>query len=125
MIWNICYFLIHICADRSLESTRQVQSSRLGVIVRAEGTSEKMKVDISLSPRVNSVKPSKTVAITDQATALAQAGVPVIRLAAGEPDFDTPAVIAEVFFLTFFNLIFFSLWLMSLLIPLILFAHLF
>ncbi|KAL6959316.1 Transaminase [Sarracenia purpurea var. burkii] len=56
---------------------------------------EQMQVDISLSPRVNSVKPSKTVAITDQATALVQAGVPVIRLAAGEPDFDTPAVIAE------------------------------
>ena len=55
-----------------------------------------MEVDISLSPRVNSVKPSKTVAITDQATALVQAGVPVIRLAAGEPDFDTPAPIAEV-----------------------------
>ncbi|XP_071915798.1 bifunctional aspartate aminotransferase and glutamate/aspartate-prephenate aminotransferase-like isoform X1 [Coffea arabica] len=54
-----------------------------------------MEVDISLSPRVNSVKPSKTVAITDQATSLVQAGVPVIRLAAGEPDFDTPAVIAE------------------------------
>ncbi|XP_057501754.1 bifunctional aspartate aminotransferase and glutamate/aspartate-prephenate aminotransferase [Actinidia eriantha] len=54
-----------------------------------------MEVDISLSPRVNSVKPSKTVAITDQATALALAGVPVIRLAAGEPDFDTPTVIAE------------------------------
>lgn len=56
-----------------------------------------MEVDISLSPRVNSVKPSKTVAITDQATALAQAGVPVIRLAAGEPDFDTPSAIAEVY----------------------------
>lgn len=56
---------------------------------------EEMQVDLSLSPRVNSVKPSKTVAITDQATALAQAGVPVIRLAAGEPDFDTPPVIAE------------------------------
>lgn len=55
-----------------------------------------MELDISLSPRVNSIKPSKTVAITDQATALVQAGVPVIRLAAGEPDFDTPAVIAEV-----------------------------
>ncbi|KAI3903130.1 hypothetical protein MKX01_027933 [Papaver californicum] len=54
-----------------------------------------MQVDISLSPRVNSVKPSKTVAITDQATALVQAGVPVVRLAAGEPDFDTPAVITE------------------------------
>ncbi|KAG7983131.1 hypothetical protein I3843_04G089100 [Carya illinoinensis] len=54
-----------------------------------------MELDISLSPRVNSVKPSKTVAITDQATALVQAGVPVIRLAAGEPDFDTPDPIAE------------------------------
>ena len=47
-----------------------------------------MEIDLCLSPRVNSVKPSKTVAITDQATALALAGVPVIRLAAGEPDFD-------------------------------------
>ena len=55
-----------------------------------------VEVDVSLSPRVNSVKPSKTVAITDQATALVQAGVPVIRLAAGEPDFDTPSIIAEV-----------------------------
>ncbi|KAL4387807.1 hypothetical protein GQ457_09G003660 [Hibiscus cannabinus] len=53
------------------------------------------KVDISLSPRVSSVNPSKTVSITDHAIALAQAGVPVIRLVAGEPDFDTPAVIAE------------------------------
>ncbi|XP_020087723.1 bifunctional aspartate aminotransferase and glutamate/aspartate-prephenate aminotransferase-like [Ananas comosus] len=35
------------------------------------------------------------MAITDHATALVQAGVPVIRLAAGEPDFDTPAAIAE------------------------------
>lgn len=53
-------------------------------------------VDISLSPRVNAVKPSKTVAISDHATALLQAGVPVIRLAAGEPDFDTPPLIAQV-----------------------------
>lgn len=69
-------------------------------MVRAENSSDKMQIDISLSPRVNSVKPSKTVAITDQATALVQAGVPVIRLAAGEPDFDTPAVIAEVNYCT-------------------------
>ncbi|KAM1057271.1 hypothetical protein ACFX13_031318 [Malus domestica] len=41
-----------------------------------------VEVDFSLSPQVNSVKASKTVAITDQATALVQAGVPVIRLAA-------------------------------------------
>ncbi|KAF8405977.1 hypothetical protein HHK36_008057 [Tetracentron sinense] len=66
----------------------------MSAMVRAD-ISEQVHVDISLSPRVNSVKPSKTVAITDQATALFQAGVPVIRLAAGEPDFDTPAVIAE------------------------------
>lgn len=53
-------------------------------------------VDASVNPRVSSLKPSKTMAITDHATALVQAGVPVIRLAAGEPDFDTPAAIAEV-----------------------------
>ncbi|CAI9109377.1 OLC1v1009190C3 [Oldenlandia corymbosa var. corymbosa] len=76
-------------------SKRVSYSHELSVVVRAERSSDSMEVDISLSPRVNSVKPSKTVAITDQATALAQAGVPVIRLAAGEPDFDTPSVIAE------------------------------
>ncbi|CAL5326820.1 unnamed protein product [Camellia sinensis] len=37
----------------------------------------------------------KDGAISDQATALVQAGVPVVRLAAGEPDFNTPTVIAE------------------------------
>lgn len=63
--------------------------------VMAGSVSDHVSVDISLSPRVNSVKPSKTVAITDQATALVQAGVPVVRLAAGEPDFDTPAPITE------------------------------
>jgi aspartate/glutamate/aspartate-prephenate aminotransferase len=58
--------------------------------VRAEA------VDATISPRVSALRPSKTMAITDQATALRQAGVPVIGLAAGEPDFDTPTVIAEV-----------------------------
>ncbi|KAL2531431.1 Bifunctional aspartate aminotransferase and glutamate/aspartate-prephenate aminotransferase [Abeliophyllum distichum] len=76
-------------------STRQLQSYRISAALRTESSSGTVEVDITLSPRVNSVKPSKTVAITDQATALAQAGVPVIRLAAGEPDFDTPAIIAE------------------------------
>ncbi|KAL3637391.1 hypothetical protein CASFOL_018559 [Castilleja foliolosa] len=74
---------------------RQSHSHRISAVLKTESSSDTMEVDISLSPRVNSVKPSKTVAITDQATALALAGVPVIRLAAGEPDFDTPAVIAE------------------------------
>ncbi|KAE9601274.1 putative transaminase [Lupinus albus] len=64
------------------------------VIVKATVTNSD-EIDTSLSPRVNSLKPSKTVAISDQATALVQAGVPVIRLAAGEPDFDTPTIISE------------------------------
>lgn len=76
---------------KSMECARRVKSHGVSAVVRAES----VEVDISLSPRVNSVKPSKTVAITDQATALVQAGVPVIRLAAGEPDFDTPLPIAE------------------------------
>lgn len=62
-----------------------------GGVASAEGG-----VDVTVSPRVRALKPSKTMAITDQATALVLAGVPVIRLAAGEPDFDTPAPIAEV-----------------------------
>jgi aspartate/glutamate/aspartate-prephenate aminotransferase len=77
----------------------QNRSRRL--IVKSKTDFDDLGIDISLSPRVNAVKPSRTVAITDQATALVQAGVPVIRLAAGEPDFDTPAVIAEVCYFPF------------------------
>ncbi|XP_047095083.1 bifunctional aspartate aminotransferase and glutamate/aspartate-prephenate aminotransferase-like isoform X2 [Lolium rigidum] len=69
----------------SWEGTRKVRMAA----VRAEA------VDTSISPRVSALRPSKTMAITDQASALRQAGVPVIGLAAGEPDFDTPAAIAE------------------------------
>ncbi|KAF3441024.1 hypothetical protein FNV43_RR19310 [Rhamnella rubrinervis] len=64
-------------------------------VVKAVTGLDQFELDLSLSPRVNSVKPSKTLAIIDQATALVQAGIPVIRLAAGEPDFDTPTAIAE------------------------------
>ncbi|CAL0329950.1 unnamed protein product [Lupinus luteus] len=70
------------------------KQNKNNVIVKATVTNSD-EIDTSLSPRVNSLKPSKTVAISDQATALVQAGVPVIRLAAGEPDFDTPTIIAE------------------------------
>ncbi|XP_019183682.1 PREDICTED: bifunctional aspartate aminotransferase and glutamate/aspartate-prephenate aminotransferase-like isoform X1 [Ipomoea nil] len=47
------------------------------------------------SPRVKSVKPSKTLTILDQAIALQQAGAPVISLAIGEPDFHTPPAILQ------------------------------
>ncbi|GMP32752.1 hypothetical protein CsSME_00006371 [Camellia sinensis var. sinensis] len=75
--------------------TTCLECYRVNTVLRVASSFEQIEVDISLSPRVNSVKPSKTVAISDQATALVQAGVPVVRLAAGKPDFNTPAVIAE------------------------------
>lgn len=86
--------LFVVCTRSS--NTREGNFPRLSVVMRSQSTTDPVELDVSLSPRVNSVKPSKTVAITDQATALVQAGVPVIRLAAGEPDFDTPSEIAEV-----------------------------
>lgn len=64
--------------------------------VSASSNGASTPVDTSISPRVAALKPSKTMAIADAATALVESGVPVIRLAAGEPDFDTPMAIQEV-----------------------------
>ncbi|EPS71875.1 prephenate aminotransferase, partial [Genlisea aurea] len=87
--------LSSLCLNRCV-TAKHGKVLRVNAVIETEANSNKvMEVDITLSPRVNSMKPSKTVAITDQATALAQAGVPVIRLAAGEPDFDTPPQIAQ------------------------------
>ncbi|CAL5326812.1 unnamed protein product [Camellia sinensis] len=83
------------CVTRSLENIKSLQTHRVNTVLRVASSFEQIEVDISVSPRVNSVKPSKTLAISDQATALVQAGVPVIRLTIGESDFNTPAVIAE------------------------------
>ncbi len=47
-------------------------------------------MSISLSHRVNSIKPSATLAITARAKALKAEGKNIIGLGAGEPDFDTP-----------------------------------
>jgi aspartate aminotransferase len=47
-------------------------------------------MDIPLSNRVLSIKPSPTLAVTARAAALKAAGKDVIGLGAGEPDFDTP-----------------------------------
>ncbi len=47
-------------------------------------------MDIKLSPRVQQLKPSPTLALTARAKALRDAGRDVIGLGAGEPDFDTP-----------------------------------
>jgi aspartate aminotransferase len=50
---------------------------------------------LSLSKRVQKVKPSPTLAMTARAAKLKAEGQDVIGLAAGEPDFDTPAYIAD------------------------------
>ena len=52
-------------------------------------------VDTSLNPLVAALRPSKTMALTDAARALRERGADVIGLAAGEPDFDTPAAVVE------------------------------
>ncbi|KAF8041928.1 hypothetical protein BT93_A0508 [Corymbia citriodora subsp. variegata] len=80
---------------RAVDNTKEFQSPRLTPVVKAQGGPRQMDVDLALSPRVNAVKTSNTLAIIDQATALLKAGVPVISLAIGEPDFDTPSAIAD------------------------------
>ena len=52
-------------------------------------------VDQSLNPRVEALRPSKTVALTDLARQLRADGKDVIGLAAGEPDFATPRAASE------------------------------
>ena len=51
--------------------------------------------EITLSHRVQRVKPSPTLAVTARAAALRAAGQNIIGLGAGEPDFDTPDHIKE------------------------------
>jgi aspartate aminotransferase len=52
-------------------------------------------VTLPLSRRVQRVKPSPTLAVTARAARLKVEGKDVIGLGAGEPDFDTPAHIAQ------------------------------
>src|SRR4051795_1724515 len=48
-----------------------------------------------IADRLDRISPSLTIAMTSKARALKAAGKDVIGLAAGEPDFDTPANIKE------------------------------
>jgi aspartate aminotransferase len=52
-------------------------------------------VSLTISRRAQRVKPSPTLAVTAMAARLRSEGKDVIGLGAGEPDFDTPAAIAE------------------------------
>ena len=49
----------------------------------------------TFNPNVAAMRPSATLAMTARAKERIRAGFPVVSLSAGEPDFDTPAPIAE------------------------------
>ena len=49
-----------------------------------------MAVSLPLANRINNIKPSPTIAITNKAAELKMQGFDIISLGAGEPDFDTP-----------------------------------
>ncbi len=63
---------------------------RFYIIPTAYFTLEVLPLAIQLSNRVQSIKPSATLAITAKAKALRAEGKAIIGLGAGEPDFDTP-----------------------------------
>ncbi|MGH8557385.1 MAG: pyridoxal phosphate-dependent aminotransferase [Methylococcales bacterium] len=52
-------------------------------------------MNFTLSERVQSVKPSATLAVTNRAAQMKAAGKDIIGLGAGEPDFDTPDPIKQ------------------------------
>jgi len=52
-------------------------------------------LDLQLSSRVQAIKPSPTLAVTNKAAELRAAGQDIIGLGAGEPDFDTPEHIKQ------------------------------
>ena len=52
-------------------------------------------MNLQLSSRVQSIKPSPTLAVTNRAAELRAAGQDIIGLGAGEPDFDTPQHIKD------------------------------
>lgn len=88
----------NICWKSSDSRPLQAANKKHGVAVQAVAAAEVVadSVDQSIAPRVAALKVSKTMALTDAANAMKEAGIPVIGLAAGEPDFDTPEPIAEV-----------------------------
>ncbi|XP_047325217.1 bifunctional aspartate aminotransferase and glutamate/aspartate-prephenate aminotransferase-like [Impatiens glandulifera] len=62
---------------RIMKSSKQVEACKAKAVMKPTSQfDELIELDISLSPSVNAVKPSKTMAISDKSTALVQAGIP-------------------------------------------------
>lgn len=98
------HYSVFVCPCRSSvqplvnlpRSSRPIEA--MAPAADANGTSAVAEVvlDLSLNPRVAALKPSKTMACADRATAMRESGIDVIKLAAGEPDFRTPYPIVQV-----------------------------
>jgi aspartate aminotransferase len=58
-------------------------------------SAQEIPLSVTLSKRVQKVKPSPTLAVTARAAKLKAEGKDIIGLGAGEPDFDTPLPIAD------------------------------
>lgn len=56
---------------------------------------EEVKLDVKISQRASSIKPSPTLAVSAKAGKLRAEGRDIISLGAGEPDFDTPEHIKD------------------------------
>jgi aspartate aminotransferase len=63
--------------------------------IRIHTKSPNRKDTSMLSPRVQKIKPSPTLAIDSRAKAMKASGIDVISFGVGEPDFDTPDNIKE------------------------------
>jgi aspartate/glutamate/aspartate-prephenate aminotransferase len=73
-----------------------VPAQRRAVVTRVTSSpATGVAVDQTLNPLVAALKLSKTMALPDLARTMREAGIDVIGLAAGEPDFDTPDEIVE------------------------------
>ena len=81
-----------------LSALRQWASSGCVSSLAEAGMSTKENNEVKkmeLSKKAMSIKPSTTMAISSRAAEMKAAGVDVVSFGAGEPDFDTPAHIAQ------------------------------
>lgn len=81
--------------SRAFRSICVSSSSRVAMRASSPSAPQPESLDSLLNPLVSSLSPSLTVAAADRARRLKESGVDVIPLAAGEPDFPTPPLVAR------------------------------
>ena len=81
-----------LASSKLTAGTASLRCSAAHMVTAFNGVSD---VHTTINPLLATVTVSKTMALTDLATELRDKGVDVVSLAAGEPDFDTPAEVTE------------------------------